>query len=85
MSYFQAVKKLLLQWHPDKNIERGEEAKILFQHLQKEMKRCEGGKLSVQTCFLDHSLWNVLPFIYPAQCARIATTCSLHMTARIRE
>jgi hypothetical protein len=39
----KAVKKLLLQWHPDKNIERGEEAKVLFQHLQKELKRCEGG------------------------------------------
>jgi len=38
-----AVKKLLLQWHPDKNLERGEEAKVLFQHLQKELKRCEGG------------------------------------------
>jgi len=39
----KAVKKLLLQWHPDKNLERGEEAKVLFQHLQKEIKRCEGG------------------------------------------
>ena len=46
ITYFQAVKKLLLQWHPDKNIDRGEEAKVLFQHLQKEMKRCEKGKQS---------------------------------------
>ena len=50
------MKKLLLQWHPDKNPERGEEAKVLFQHLQKELKRCEGGKGVVASLFfLSHA------------------------------
>jgi len=37
------IKRLFLQWHPDKNPDKAEVAKSIFQHIQREIKRCEKG------------------------------------------